>query len=84
VLDELGDLDAIVFVRPSTNEPNRQGFRRLEGMPHRPRVLVISPDTSFDAVPAVDLRLPLGQKASEVAQQVIDGLAQLGVHAAQG
>lgn len=80
---EIGRLDAIVFVRPSSSEPNRQGFQRLQGLPRRPRVLVISADAAFDDVPAVDLRLPLGQKASEVAKQVLEGLERLGVSAQQ-
>lgn len=81
--DDVERVDAIVFVRPSASENNRQGFARLSGLAHRPRVLVISADVSFDGVPGIDLRLPLGQKASEVARQVIDGLSQLGVQAQQ-
>jgi hypothetical protein len=81
-LDELDDVDAIVFVRPSRSEPNQQGFARIGRMPRRPRVLVISADAGFDEQPGVDLRLPLGQKASEVARQVLEGLERLGVQAA--
>ncbi|MBM4281753.1 MAG: hypothetical protein FJ137_13665 [Deltaproteobacteria bacterium] len=81
-LDELDELDALVFVRPSRTEPNVHGFATLDRMKRRPRVLVISADSSFDGVSWVDLRLPLGQKASEVARQVLDGLEQLGVAAA--
>ncbi len=73
------DVDAIVFIRPSDNERTNRGFSRLESMPRRPRVLVISTDERFDDSPAVDLRLPLAQKASEVARQVLEGLERLGV-----
>jgi hypothetical protein len=76
---ELSRVDAIVFVRPSPSEPNRAGFARLDNLPRRPRVLVISADAVFDDTPAVDLRLPLAQKASEVAKQVLEGLERLGV-----
>jgi len=78
-LKGIGDVDAIVFVRPRRDEGNLQSFTRLGGLPHRPRVLVISHDDAFDNIPAVDLRLPLGQRASEVAQQVLDGLERLGI-----
>jgi hypothetical protein len=78
-LKGIGDVDAIVFVRPRRDEGNMQSFTRLGGLPHRPRVLVISHDDAFDDIPAVDLRLPLGQRASEVAQQVLDGLERLGI-----
>jgi hypothetical protein len=81
-LDELDSLDAIVFVRPSRSEPNQQGFAQIGRLPRRPRVLVISADAAYDEHPGVDLRLPLGQKASEVARQVLDGLERLGVQAA--
>ncbi len=78
-MKELSRLDAIVFVRPSSSELNRQGFTKLHALPRRPRVLVISADLVFDNLPGVDLRLPLGQKASEVARQVVEGLERLGV-----
>jgi hypothetical protein len=78
-LKGIADVDAIVFVRPSQDDTNLASFTRLGGLPHRPRVLVISHDATFDALPAVDLRLPLGQRASEVAQQVLDGLERLGI-----
>jgi hypothetical protein len=78
-LKGIGDVDAIVFVRPRRDEGNLQSFTRLGTLPHRPRVLVISHDDAFDDIPAVDLRLPLGQRASEVAQQVLDGLERLGI-----
>jgi hypothetical protein len=80
-LDALERLDAIVCVRPSAAERNRAAFRALAQLSRRPRVLVISPDASVDGLAGVDLRLPLGQKASEVARQVLDGLEQLGVRA---
>jgi hypothetical protein len=83
-LDEFERVDAIVFIRPSRSATNQQGFARIERLPRRPRVLVISTDAAYDDVPGVDLRLPLGQKASEVARQVLDGLEQLGVQAAAG
>lgn len=73
------EVDAIVFVRPRRDGGTLASFTQIEHLPHRPRVLVISADDGFDDVPAVDLRLPLGQRASEVARQVLDGLAQLGV-----
>ncbi len=75
----IGDVDAIVFVRPRRDGGTLASFSQLEHLPQRPRVLVISADDAFDDVPAVDLRLPLGQRASEVARQVLDGLEQLGV-----
>jgi hypothetical protein len=75
----IADVDAIVFVRPRRDGGTLASFTRLEHLPQRPRVLVISADDGFDDVPAVDLRLPLGQRASEVARQVLDGLEQLGV-----
>ena len=78
-LRELPHLDAIVFVRPTDNHATRAGFARLNQLPRRPRVLVISSDDRFDEIAAVDLRLPLGLKASEVARQVLDGLERLGV-----
>ncbi len=80
-LKALAHLDAIVFVRPSDNEPTRAGFARLNSLPRRPRVLVISSNDAFDDLDAVDLRLPLGQKASEVARQVLEGLERLGIQA---
>jgi hypothetical protein len=76
----IGNVDAIVFVRPRRDGGTLSSFSRLEQLPQRPRVLVLSADDAFDDVPAVDLRLPLGQRASEVARQVLDGLEQLGVH----
>jgi hypothetical protein len=78
-LDGISDVDAIVFVRPRHDDACAQGFSRLGGLPHRPRVLVISQDDAFDDVVAVDLRLPLAQRASEVAQQILDGLERLGL-----
>ena len=78
-LDGIRDVDAIVFVRPRHDDACAQGFSRLGGLPHRPRVLVISQDDAFDDVVAVDLRLPLAQRASEVAQQILDGLERLGL-----
>jgi hypothetical protein len=81
-LDDLDIVDAIVFVRPSRSETNEQGFARIDRMARRPRVLVLSGDVAFDERPGVDLRLPLGQKASEVARQVLEGLERLGVQAA--
>ena len=78
-LDGISDVDAIVFVRPRHDDTCAQGFSRLGGLPHRPRVLVISQDDAFDDVVAVDLRLPLAQRASEVAQQILDGLERLGL-----
>ncbi len=83
-LKGIADVDAIVFVRPSQDDTNLASFTRLGGLPHRPRVLVISHDATFDALPAVDLRLPLGQRASEVAQQVLDGLERLGIQLNSG
>lgn len=75
----IAEVDAIVFVRPRRDGGTLASFTQIEHLPHRPRVLVISADDGFDDVPAVDLRLPLGQRASEVARQVLDGLEQLGV-----
>ena len=83
-LKELSHLDAIVFVRPTDNEPTRAGFARLNDLPRRPRILVISGNERFDELPAVDLRLPLGLKASEVARQVLEGLERLGIQSAPG
>ena len=83
-LKSLGQLDAIVFVRPTDNEPTRAGFARLNMLPRRPRVLVISGNEHFDELPAVDLRLPLAQKASEVARQVLEGLERLGIQSSPG
>jgi hypothetical protein len=80
-LEHFHSIDALVFVRPSQSEPNRIGFDKLGRMARRPRVLVLSGDLAFDGLPAVDRRLPLGQKASEVARQVLDGLEELGVAA---
>ncbi|MBI1949362.1 MAG: hypothetical protein HYS27_26985 [Deltaproteobacteria bacterium] len=78
-LPNLARLDALVFVRPRPDAKTRHGLSHLEGMSRRPRVLVISSDDAFDEMPSVDHRLPLGNRASEVAQQVIDGLTALGV-----
>jgi hypothetical protein len=83
-LDEFPRVDALVFVRPSRSEGTSRALARIGRMARRPRVLVISTDPSFDDVPGVDLRLPLGQKASEVAQQVLDGLGRLGVSTIAG
>lgn len=78
-LPDLARLDALVFVRPRADAKTRHGLSHLEGMSRRPRVLIISSDDAFDEMPSVDHRLPLGNRASEVAQQVIDGLTALGV-----
>ena len=78
-LPNLAHLDALVFVRPRPDAKTRHGLSHLEGMSRRPRVLIISSDEAFDQMPSVDHRLPLGNRASEVAQQVIDGLTALGV-----
>lgn len=78
-LPNLAHLDALVFIRPRPDDKTRHGLSHLEGMSRRPRVLIISSDAAFDEMPSVDHRLPLGNRASEVAQQVIDGLTALGV-----
>lgn len=78
-LKGISAVDAIVFVRPRNDDDNLATLTRLEALPHRPRILVISHDEAFDELGAVDLRLPLGQRASEVAQQVLDGLERLGI-----
>ncbi|HEY1099077.1 MAG TPA: hypothetical protein VGF99_09110, partial [Myxococcota bacterium] len=83
-LDAVEALDAIVIVRPTDDDATRDGFARLNALPRRPRVLVISGDEQYDDHDAVDLRLPLGQKASEVAKQVLDGLERLGIQATSG
>jgi hypothetical protein len=80
-LPDVADLDAIVFVRPRPDDATREGIAQLSESLHAPRILVISSDARFDEMPQVSLRLPLGQRASEVAQQVLDGLRELGVEA---
>jgi hypothetical protein len=77
-------LEAIVFVRPKPDEATREGIELLCDRKRRPRILIISSDARFDDMPEVSLRLPLGQRASEVAQQVLDGLRTLGVTAIEG
>lgn len=78
-LPNLSSMSAMVFVRPRPDARTRLGLTHLEKLRRRPRVLIISSDNAFDEMPSVDQRLPLGQRASEVAQQVIDGLTSLGV-----
>jgi hypothetical protein len=80
--EPLPGLDALVFIRPATSASSREGFARLDARADRPPVLVVSPDPVFDTVAGVDLRLPLGHKASEVARQIVEGLERLGVRAA--
>jgi hypothetical protein len=83
-LTELSHLDAVVFVRPTMSPKNRAGLMQLGNKRGRPLILVLSPDDAFDELVGVDLRLDLGKKASEVVEQVVGGLGQLGVHAAGG
>lgn len=74
-------VDAFVFVRPRADDELQRGLAALRAQ-HRavpPVILVLSSDTTFDALPGVNLRMPLGQRASEVAQQVLDGLERLGI-----
>jgi hypothetical protein len=78
-LPSLRDLAAVVFVRPRNDERTLVGLERLASLEERPRILVLSSDSAFDRVGAIDLRVALGERASEVAQQVLDGLLQLGV-----
>ena len=78
-LPELAELDAMIIVRPPLDGSTLTGFEMLEAQGRRPPTLVLSSDPGFDAVPGVDLRLELARRAGEVAQQVIDGLARLGV-----
>jgi hypothetical protein len=78
-LPDLRGLEALVFVRPRPDDATRSGIERLGDGPAPPRILIISSDARFDEIPAVSLRLPLGQRASEVAQQVLAGLRTLGV-----
>ena len=75
----LADFDAIVLVRPPRDDDTLRSLGRLQDLPQRPRVLVLSGDDGFDDDPFVDLRLELRQRASDVAIQMIDGLEQLGL-----
>jgi hypothetical protein len=76
---EHGHVDALVFVRPSRGEALHKGLSSLNARSLKPRVLVVSSDVTLDALPGVDLRVALSQRASEVAQRVVDGLKQLGI-----
>lgn len=78
-LPEVSDVEALVFVRPRPDDATREGIEQICDGPMPPRILIISSDARFDDMPEVSLRLPLGQRASEVAQQVLDGLKTLGV-----
>jgi hypothetical protein len=78
-LPDVDDVDALVFVRPRPDDATCQGIVQLCEGPLPPRILIISSDVRFDEMIEVSLRLPLGQRASEVAQQVLDGLNMLGV-----
>jgi hypothetical protein len=80
--DDLEELSAIVFVRPPADEKTVSTLESLLSSPARPPVIVVSSDPVFDAMAGVDLRMPLGRRASEVAQSVLDGLSRLGIDAA--
>jgi hypothetical protein len=69
-------LAAAVLVRPPRDASTLQGIRDVGRA--GPRTLVISSDDAFDSI-GVDQRLPLGRRASEVAQSVLDGLTAIGV-----
>jgi hypothetical protein len=83
-LPGLAHLDAFVFVRPRPDGQTREGMAALRARAKNARILVISSDARFDDVPQVSLRLPLGQRASEVARQVLEGLRALGIEARDG
>ncbi len=85
MLPDLDRIEALVLVRPRPDDATREGLEQVyESSQHPPRILIISSDHRFDDMPEVSLRLPLGQRASEVAQQVVDGLRSLGVECVEG
>jgi hypothetical protein len=72
---------ALVLVRPKADDETFARLRVLVSHRRRPQVLCLSTDARFDDAEGIDLRLELAKKAGEVAQQVVDGLKQLGVSA---
>ena len=75
---ELSSLDAIIAVRPS-RAAALDAFAKLAMLQGRPVTLVVSGDKAFDDAGGVDLRIPLGQRPSEVTAEVLAALAQLGI-----
>ena len=76
---EVLQVEALVFVRPRPDDATREGIVQICTGTTHPSILVISSDARFDEMPEVNLRLPLEQRASDVAQQILQGLRTLGV-----
>lgn len=72
-------LDAIVVLRPRADADTIAAFRALGQNLVRPPTLVLSGEPEFAELEGIDLCIDLARRASEVADQVVSGLAQLGV-----
>jgi hypothetical protein len=78
-IETLSTYRALVLVRPRADDETFARLKSLAANRRRPQVLCLSVDVKFDGATGIDLRIELAKKAGEVAQQVIDGLKQLGV-----
>ena len=76
---DLTQVGYLVAVRPKADEETFSALASLANEKNSPAVLILSADARFDGVAGVGLRLELARRASEVADQVVQGLNQLGI-----
>jgi hypothetical protein len=76
-LANAGDLHAMVVVRPSANAETRESITSLARMKKRPGVMILATDEKLADEDGVDMHLVMAQRASEVTQQILDGLDNL-------
>jgi hypothetical protein len=77
--DDLESIAALVFVRPRKDAKTLDTLTALSTLDPAPRTLVLSSDKGFDDAEGVGLRLTLAKRVADVAQQVVDGLQELGI-----
>ena len=76
---DLSQVGCLVAVRPKADDATFGALSALASNEHSLFVLILSSDARFDGAAGVSLRLELARRASEVADQVVQGLEQLGV-----
>jgi hypothetical protein len=77
--DDLESIAALVFIRPRKDTKTLDTLIALSTLDPAPRTLVLSSDKGFDEADGVGLRLSLAKRVADVAQQVVDGLEELGI-----
>lgn len=76
-------LGGLVVIRPKAEDATFAALADIAASAYPVPVLILSSDPRFDAAMGVGLRLELARRAGEVADQVVQGLHQLGVVASE-